>query len=485
MTAALVGTVIALYGAWETPNRLGNTHQAQARYDEAENAYRRALQIIQPLHGRDVAYAVVANNLGAVLQRRGRVDEAEQMYRAAIEAWNDAPALFAAHQALAYANAGSLAMNRGRLDESAALLEVAARAQSRLREPALAHTLITRANLELLRGDAGRAAEHLAAARLTQQQFGGTPDMQIAWATTQCGVLAARGLFAEAAEACRGARSSVKALYGDAHPQMALLELRTGQVLMARGDFEEAAASYRHAASIYARTLGEKSLAYGRSLVGMAAARRSQRQFPNALALARTAEEIFAIHGGAALPDRITVLQLAADVHRLLGHASEAEPICRQALALAEQSSGPDSALVSDLLNTLAVVLYSQPGGSVEGGPLLERSLAIREAKLGKTHPNLAELLSNLAYVRLSQGRPADAAPLFERSLALRQQATGTYHPTQLPSLEGYVASLELLGRKDDARWARSVVRRVAAETEPGDPSAHILTFAEWKSQNR
>jgi tetratricopeptide (TPR) repeat protein len=484
MTAALVGTVLALYGAWEGSNRLGNEHQAQARHAEAETAYRNALALVEGMGLPPQARAMAANNLGAVLQRRGRYDEAERYYLESIRAWKDAAPIWEADLARAYSNLGALAMNRGHLEQAASLLAQAREIQDRVHDGALAHTLVATANLEMLRGASGRAEELLIAARGAMNSYGGTRDVEVYWGVTQCGALAAAGRPAEALAACGQARTLIQAGLGDSHPQMATLEMRTGQAHLALGSFEDAAESYRRSATIYARTVGDKSAAYGRALIGMASARRAQKQYPVALAQARRAAEVLEGCGDGATGDRLTALQVFADLLRLQGDPAEAEATTRSALALAERWQGPDSLLVSDILNTLGVALQERPGGVEEASQALERSLAIRTARQGPTHPALAELLANLGCVRLNQGRPKEAAAFFERALALRQQITGTLHPSLLPWLSGYVNALDRLDRKDDVRWARSVARRIAGDPHAADPGAQVLTFTEWKRQH-
>jgi tetratricopeptide (TPR) repeat protein len=485
MTGALVGTVMALYGAWETPNKLGNIHQAQARYAEAEADYRSALVVIEAFHRRDAAFAAVANNLGALLQRRGRFDEADRFYRNAIDAWTAALPASQRDLARAYSNAGSLAMNRGRNDEALARLNSARGIQVRLKDSSLAHTLVTMANAEHARGDIPRAETLLAEARRAHKEFGGAPEVETSIITTQCGLLAALGRLPEALDACHQARNRLQAEFGDSHPRTALIDMRLGQIHLAGGDPQDAADRFRQAASTYARSPGEQSLAYARALLGLASTRRAEKQYSSALTMIRQADSIFASFSEEGLPDRLTALQLEGDLHRLLGNPVDAQLNCRRALELAEKIGGPDSLLVSDALNTLGVALFQSPGEAQNSAGLFERSIAIRLQRLGPAHPALAEPLGNLAYVFLAQGRPDDAAPLFERSLALRQQATGVYHPSQLPALQGYVASLDMLHRKDEARWARTLLRRVASEAQATDPSAHILTFDEWKRQAR
>ena len=82
---------------------LGVLLARQQRFDEAEQAYRQAIDLKSDLAG---AY----NNLGILLRKQQRVDEAEQAYRQAIECKSDF--------AEAYNNLGNLLADQQRLDEA-------------------------------------------------------------------------------------------------------------------------------------------------------------------------------------------------------------------------------------------------------------------------------------------------------------------------------------------------------------------------------
>jgi len=67
-------------------NLLGISHKYQARYDEAAARYRRAIEIVEALHGRDcVEMAGLEHNLGGLHQAKGEPALAEPHARRAVE----------------------------------------------------------------------------------------------------------------------------------------------------------------------------------------------------------------------------------------------------------------------------------------------------------------------------------------------------------------------------------------------------------------
>src|SRR5438105_129900 len=81
----------------------------------------------------------------------------------------------------------------------------------------------------------------------------------------------------------------------------------------------------------------------------------------------------------------------SADERRAQGKYAEAEPLYRQALAIAEEAFGSHHLEVSVFLNNLAV-LYKYTGNFDEAQQLYQRALEITEAALGSTHPSVATI---------------------------------------------------------------------------------------------
>ncbi|CAN0388402.1 unnamed protein product, partial [Ascophyllum nodosum] len=62
-------------------------------------------------------------------------------------------------------------------------------------------------------------------------------------------------------------------------------------------------------------------------------------------------------------------------------------------------------------------------------GPLYKRALAILEETLGPDHPKVASSLNNLAILLASQGKYDDAEPLYKRAFAIFEETLSPDHP--------------------------------------------------------
>ena len=74
---------------------------------------------------------------------------------------------------------------------------------------------------------------------------------------------------------------------------------------------------------------------------------------------------------------------------------TEAEPLCRRALAILEKSFGPDYPDVAICLSNLAALLTAT-NRHTEAEPFSRRALAILEKRFGPDHPTVARGLNNL-----------------------------------------------------------------------------------------
>jgi len=104
---------------------------------------------------------------------------------------------------------------------------------------------------------------------------------------------------------------------------------------------------------------------------------------------------------------------LAAHANRLRiqGCYREAEPLFRQAVALAEEAFGPNHLEVAAILNNLAV-LFKYTGRFEEAESLYGRALAIIQESLGANHPDVAAIYHNLGGLDM----PGVATPPGNRS---------------------------------------------------------------------
>ena len=124
---------------------------------------------------------------------------------------------------------------------------------------------------------------------------------------------------------------------------------------------------------------------------------------------------------------------------------NEAEPLKRRALAIDEDSYGPEHPNVARDLNNLAQLLKAT-NRLDEAEPLMRRVVSIFEVSLGADHPNVATALNNLAQLLQATNRLDEAEPLMRRVILITlefQRRTGYTHPNYRSRLNNYRSILE------------------------------------------
>jgi tetratricopeptide (TPR) repeat protein len=127
-----------------------------------------------------------------------------------------------------------------------------------------------------------------------------------------------------------------------------------------------------------------------------------------------------------------------------------AEELYRRALAIDEASYRPGDPLVAIDLNNLASLL-TKLNRFDEAERLCRRGLAINEASYGPDHPNVALRLSNLANLCLKTNRPEEAERLIRRALIIDEADPGPDHPYMARDLNILALLLQAANRPGEA----------------------------------
>jgi tetratricopeptide (TPR) repeat protein len=106
----------------------------------------------------------------------------------------------------------------------------------------------------------------------------------------------------------------------------------------------------------------------------------------------------------------------------------ESEAIYRRALAIFEQTFGPEHYEVTSNLHNLAAVLCAR-GDLDQAEKLYRRALAIKEKLLGEDSPDAALTLNNLGALLTRAGRPEEATRLLQRAVTILQDRVAPDHP--------------------------------------------------------
>jgi serine/threonine-protein kinase len=158
------------------------------------------------------------------------------------------------------------------------------------------------------------------------------------------------------------------------------------------------------------------------------------------------------------------LLYTRAVVESYAGNTAEARRLHEEALALREQSFGPDDADVLRSLNGLGVVL--QRGGDYAGARRrFQQGLDQCARTVGATHPYALFILANLGAVAEEQGRYGESLAYSMRALAIALDTYGPDHPYIVAALINMANAQSGLGYPDAARanMARALAVREQA----------------------
>jgi uncharacterized protein YoaH (UPF0181 family) len=97
-----------------------------------------------------------------------------------------------------------------------------------------------------------------------------------------------------------------------------------------------------------------------------------------------------------------------------------------------------------------------------EAEPMMRRALAIDEQSLGPDHPNVARNLHNLAVLLQATNRLADAKPLGRRALKIWAKSLGAEHPNSQLAAQNFIYLLMAKGLSQEQ--AVKAVAEVIAE---------------------
>jgi tetratricopeptide (TPR) repeat protein len=266
--------------------------------------------------------------------------------------------------------------------------------------------------------EATRLAEQVEARLLRHARDRGMPEHrrlelegELAYGTSL--LLVAQGRYAEARDSFLRMLGLRKQAYGEDHPRVARAKAALGTVSNTLGEYAQGEVYLREALEMYERHFGRDHPEVGVTLLNLVLSLRSQARTEEALVEVARAKALWARAGGDKNIRYAQTLQLEASVLADADRLDEADAAFARAAEAFEKLEVPATA----------------------SAPVLE----------------------DLGFLRLQQGRPAEAETMFAEFLRAMEGVLGEGHPATLDGLIGLgIARVD----KGDAKGAKEVLTR-------------------------
>jgi tetratricopeptide (TPR) repeat protein len=317
--------------AAQTAVKIGDLHRLQLEFDQAVEAYRKAVEWIP--EGHTALVAEILGKWGNAELHGGKYQAAERTLRKQLERMDSGP------------REGS-ATRYDALDDLGASLQYQARY----------------AEAEAAYRQALQEAQEVAGASHPR-----TGEIRIRLAF----VLQAQGRYTEAERLCRQTLETDERTVGSRHPDTAAHLNVLGAVVQAQGKLAEAEKLYRRAAGIYGALFGYDHPAHAVVLNNLAGVVGMQGRMTESESLYRQVLEIDAKTIGKQHPNYVKHLNNLAALVQARGRLDEAEVLYRRAITIGEAVFPPGAPQRVTLEKNLAAVMEKN---AVQNSPTSEPS---------------------------------------------------------------------------------------------------------------
>mmetsp|Transcript_80074 Transcript_80074/g.138990 ORF Transcript_80074/g.138990 Transcript_80074/m.138990 type:complete len:556 (+) Transcript_80074:69-1736(+) len=152
---------------------------------------------------------------------------------------------------------------------------------------------------------------------------------------------------------------------------------------------------------------------------------------------------------GIAHPSTLRALSNYAIMLRKLGRDFQAKLLFDEVVDRSRQGLGSEHPDTLKALNNYAETLLAL-GGLEDAQAYIKQVLEIERQDLGAEHPKTLKTLSKYV-TAFGEGHEAEAEPMQKDALELMRRVLRSRHPDTLKVLKSYIATLQILGRQDEA----------------------------------
>ena len=334
---------------------LARVHRSLAEHETAHELSTRALALLQDQPDADSVSLAAAWTLhGATLSSLGRYEDAERAHRRALELTDPDDKLAVAER---LNNLGLAAFSLGRLGEAESLLETALGLR-RAAVPDSAETAASLNNLALVLAAQGRRAEaeplYRAALTLRRSALGNQHPATTYSLTNLATLLVQLDRQAEAEASYQEALALRRRIFGDEHPAVASVLYQIGWLQSQRGQLDSARQYLEEALEIRRGVLGDDHPSTAVVLNAAAVVARDLGRVDLAEQWLRQALAIYRSVYGQSHHDIALVLANLGRTAQARGDHEQAERLLLQALEMNRRELGEVHRHVADNLQSLA-----------------------------------------------------------------------------------------------------------------------------------
>lgn len=451
-------------------NELGRFRQSHSDIDEAEEAFRRALELDQRLGAPSkIETAVVLNNLGSIAVARRDYAGAEKWFRQSYGLLSDRHLLETPTAGSVLSNLALDLQQQGRYAEAKPFYERAFAAFRAARQETgleFAKLLLNAGELSFETGDFRDAVEKHRRAVAIENALPSIPAYDHAYALNRLalalgrtdGLEEARALLQKASDlvADRAASAQSAKLRVEIVNNLSGVERRSGHLAGAHEHAQEALQLASH------ELAPDDALWAGlwNNLGMIALAENNLRAAKDYYE--KSAAAALEVSGGGSARYAAALSNLAT-IEARQGHRGRAQSLWSTALAIDEAHLGPEHPQVaSDLSNLAAEAFYARKYHEAIG--LYQRAAAIQERSLGEQNRQMAATWRNLAIAYYSAKQYRDAQAAYARAIHAFEISAGAGSLDLLDCLKRNADVLRKLDRFAEAEQTEVRATRIEVE---------------------
>jgi serine/threonine protein kinase/Tfp pilus assembly protein PilF len=475
---------------------IGTTYSNIGALDDAEEHLSAAYELTRAVHGDNAPETLVAlRDLGVLRAAQARIDEAETLYRRALAGLERHAAAHAVELASVQHSLGILLFENGREDEAIALLEqaLAVRRDARGNQADEVFETMTALGLALLRLERAEEAEPLLTGALEGRMAvqGPTHPRTIEATFNLAGLYDESARVDAAEELYLDALGRMEEIHGSAHPRTIKVRAVVGGFYRNRQRLDAADEHLGRAHEDARELLGPDDPVTLDAAARLAVLRRHQGRIDEAESMLRDALGPYERLYGATNPRTLTIQMSLMQVLTQQGRHDEAQELADRILATSREQWGDEHPMTLTHL-TEAGHVYTAAGAYEQATELYGEAVAGRRRLLGPTHPHTLISLNSLAVMHMRRDDYLAALPLVEEALAGQRATLGPDHVDTIISLYnlgsahrhlGHLAEAEEILREALERFERTLGEAHAYPRTARRALAKLLVAADREAE--